>query len=82
MVKFYVIRRVLESMWHKQMALTVTFCDVFQKCRLENAHLEIKRRIREFMMAIFEHLKNKGIIGDYKVNKKGRTFYSISFTKK
>ena len=82
MVKFYVIRRVLESIAHKQMALTVTFADVFKKCRLENAHLEIKRRIREFMMAIFEHLKNKGIIGDCKVNKKGRTFYSISFTKK
>ena len=82
MVKFYVIRRVLESIAHKQTALTVTFADVFKKCRLENAHLEIKRRIREFMVAIFEHLKGKEIIGDYKVNKKGRTFYSISFTKK
>lgn len=82
MVKFYVIRRVLESIGHKQLALTVTFADVFKKCRLENVHLEIKRRIREFMIAIFEHLKNKGVIEDYKVNKKGRTFYSISFTKK
>ena len=82
MVKFYVIRRVLESIGHKQMALTVTFADVFKKCRLENAHLEIKRRIREFMIALFEHLKNKGVIVDYKVNKKGRTFYSISFAEK
>lgn len=82
MVKFYVIRRVLESIGHKQMALTITFADVFKKCRLENAHLEIKRRIREFMIAIFEHLKNKDVIGDYKVNKKGRTFYSISFVAK
>ena len=83
MVKFYVIRRVLESIAHnKQMALTVTFEDVFKKCRLENAHAEIKRRIREFMVVIFEHLKGKGIIGDYKVNKNGRTFYSISYVKK
>ena len=48
----------------------VTFNDVFEKCRLENAHSEIKRRARESMLTFFEHLKHESIIKNFKLTKK------------
>ena len=80
-VKFYTLRRVLESIAHpRQMVPIITFTDVFQKCRLENVHKEIKRRVRELMVAFFEHLQNQKLIKTFEVTKRGTGFYSIEFT--
>ena len=79
MVKFYVMKRVLEIILHN-MTPTITFQDVFKNCRIENAHVETKRRVREFMLAFLEHLKTKKIIKSFELTKKGNTFYSIKFT--
>ena len=80
-VKFYTLRRILESIAHpRQMVPIITFADVFQKCRLENVHKEIKRRVRELMVAFFEHLQNQNLIKTFEVTKKGTGFHSIEFT--
>jgi hypothetical protein len=77
--KNYTMLRLQEIGLHKQLTPTITFKDVFEKLRIENAHAEIKRRVREFMLAFFEHLKSKGIIKSYEVVKHGNTFYGIKF---
>lgn len=79
MVKFYVLRRVLEIILHN-LTSTITFSDVFKNCRIETADNKTKLRAREFMLAFFEHLKTKGIIKSFELTKKGNTFYSIKFT--
>ena len=80
-VKHYVMRRVMEILAHsKQMTPSITFADVFQKCRLENVHREIKRRIRNFMAELFNHLIKNKVIKSFQFTKKGTGFYSIQFT--
>ena len=79
-LKNYSMIRVQEILAHKQMRPIVTFNDVFEKCRLENAHPEIKRRAREFLLTFFEHLKHELIIKDFKLTKKGNAFHSIEFS--
>ncbi len=78
-VKHYVLRRILEIISHNLTA-TITFADVFKNCRLENEPRVIKLRVREFMTELFEYFKSKELIKDYTINKRGRAFYSISFT--
>ena len=77
--KNYTMLRIQEIALHKQLTPTITFADVFKKLRIENAHAEIKRRVRDFMVAFFEHLKSKGVIKSYETVKHGNTFYSITF---
>lgn len=78
-VKHYVLRRILEIISHNLTA-TITFADVFKNCRLESEPRVIKLRVREFMTELFEYFKSKELIKDYTINKRGRAFYSISFT--
>ena len=79
-LKNYVMRRVLEIKLHK-LTPTLTFNDIFTKCRIdENAHNEIKRRAREYIIQFFEHLKNKNVIKDFDVTKKHLAFYSVKFS--
>ena len=77
--KNYTMLRIQEIILHKQLTPTITFSDVFKKLRIENAHVEIKRRIREYMIAFFEHLKSKNVVKSFEVIKHGNTFYGIKF---
>ena len=77
--KNYTMLRIQEISLHKQLTPTITFKDVFKKLRIENAHAEIKRRVREFMVAFFEHLKTEGVVKSFEVVKHGNTFYGIKF---
>lgn len=79
-IKFYVLTRVLEVKLHKQLTPTVTFDDVFYKCRIKNAHREIKSRARETIMAIFKHLQSKEVIQTFESVKKNNSLYSIRFS--
>ena len=79
-LKNYSMIRVQEILAHKQMRPIVTFNDVFEKCRLENADRKTKLRAREFMLNFFEHLKQESIIRDFKLTKKGNAFHSIEFS--
>ena len=77
--KNYTMLRIQEISLHKQLTPTITFKDVFEKLRIENADNKTKMRVREFIVAFFEHLKSKGIIKSYEVVKHGNTFYGIKF---
>ena len=77
--KNYTMLRIQEIILHKQLTPTITFADVFKKLRIENAHVEIKRRIREYVIAFFEHLKSKSVVKSFEVVKHGNSFYGIKF---
>lgn len=78
-VKNYTLQRIQEIIQHKMTAI-ITFEDIFDKCRLTNLHNEQKRRVRKTIIELAEHLQNQGEILSFEVNKKGNSFYSISFT--
>lgn len=77
-VKNYVIQRVQEIKLHKLVA-TIRFDDVFQKCRLSEAHSEQKRRTRKLMTDLMNHLKAKKEIIAFEVHKEKNKFAYISF---
>jgi hypothetical protein len=78
MLKNHVMRRIMEIEAHRQLAPTLTFPDIFEKCRIANAHLEIKRRAREVIVTFLEHLQSKGVIKSFKVTKNGNAFHAIN----
>jgi len=81
-VKTYVLRRVLEILAHpKQMVPVITFADVFQKCRLNNANRDKKRDVREAILALFDYLQTQGLIDAPQLNKKGASPFSVSFSR-
>ena len=67
--KNYVMRRVQEIKLHK-MTPTIIFADIFQKCRIEKADNKVKQRVRENIIKLFEHLKNKNHIKSFELIKK------------
>ncbi len=79
-VKTYVLRRVLEIIAHpKQMMPVITFADVFQKCRLENASRKKKLDVRETILIFLEHLQAQGLVEDFRLNNRSARPYSVSF---
>lgn len=77
MLKNHVMRRIKEIEMHNQLASTLTFPDIFEKCRIENVHLEIKRRAREVIVTFLGHLQAKGVIKSFELTKKGNAFNTI-----
>lgn len=81
-VKTYVLRRVLEILAHpKQMVPIITFADVFQKCRLNNASRKKKLDVRETILGLFDNLHTQGLIDSPQLNKQGASPYSVSFSR-
>lgn len=78
-LKNYALRRVLEIIAH-DMTATLTFGDIFEKCRIENASQKTKLDARNNLVKFFEHLKIEAVIQDFIVTKKRNAFYSIKFT--
>ena len=78
-LKNYSMTRVQEVISHK-MTPTVTFKDIFDKCRIQNTHPETIRRAREYIINFFNHLKNQNIINDFSVIKSGNVFYGLQFS--
>ena len=79
MLKNYAMIRVSEIKLHK-MTPTLTFTDVFKKCRIENATRDKKGDARNTLIKLFEQLKAKGIIKTFELTKRANAFYSIKFT--
>ncbi|MBQ7198568.1 MAG: hypothetical protein IJS29_04830 [Selenomonadaceae bacterium] len=80
-MKKYIIRRICEIKLHKQLYPTITFNDVFKKCRVENTtNREIIRRRREYIVKFFEHLKKQEFINDFEVLKRGNSFHGVKFS--
>lgn len=78
-IKNYVMLRVQEIKLHK-MNPVITFDNVFHKCRIDNAHGEIKRRARDTIVEFMNHLKSHSEIKDFEVTKRGNSFYSVKFS--
>lgn len=78
-LKNYALRRVLEIIAHN-MTATLTFGDIFEKCRIEDASHDKKCDARKNLIKLFEHLKKESVIQDFTVIKKRIAFYSIKFT--
>ena len=79
MLKSYVMRRVVEIKLHKKLRPILTFDDIFKKCRIENAHREIKMNARNTVVKLFEHLQAEGFIKSFELTKEVNAFYSIRF---
>lgn len=78
MLKNYSIRRIQEIKAHrKQMYPTLTFDDIFSKCRIENANRKVKLDARNSLIAFMEYLKNEGELKSFDVVKSGNTFSKI-----
>ena len=77
-LKKYVMRRICEIKLHKQLKPTITFEDVFTKCRVDNTtNREIIRRYREYILRFFEHLKEQNFITNFEVVKRGNSINQI-----
>ena len=80
-LKKYVMRRICEIKLHsKQLTPTITFDDVFQKCKLNSADKKKRQRARDVIIKLFEHLKSQNFISDFDIKKDGGKFTKISFT--
>ncbi len=79
-LKKYVIRRICEIKLHKNLARTITFDDVFSKCRLGKVNRDQEYNARNAVVKFFEHLKAQNCIADFKITKRRNIIYGISFT--
>lgn len=61
---------------------TITFADVFEKCRMENSPRNVKMDARNAIKKLFEHLKENNFIIDFELvrNPQTQKFVSIKFT--
>ena len=79
-LKKYVMRRICEIKLHsKQLKPTITFEDVFTKCRLGNANKFKREDARNSILKFFEHLKEQNFITNFEVVKRGNSIYAITF---
>ena len=78
-VKNYVMLRVQEIKLHKMIPV-ITFDDVFQKCRIQNASRKTKLDARNTMIEFMNHLKSHSEIKEFELTKKGNAFYSVKFS--
>lgn len=81
-LKNYVLRRVIEIMAHK-MTATITWDNVFNRCRISDANRDIKSDARNSIIKLFQHLLSQGFIKSFEHAKKfpeAKRSYGISFT--
>ena len=78
-LKNYSLHRIVEIKAHN-LTPTLTFDDIFIKCRINNASNDIKMNARKTIIKFFEHIKTKKFIKSFEFTKKGNSFYSIKFT--
>ena len=78
-LKSYVMRRVCEIKLHKNLRNIITFHDVFQKCRIDNASRDTKMNARKVIIKFFEHLQAEGFIQSFNTIKENNSLYSIHF---
>lgn len=79
-LKKYVMRRICEIKLHSQLKPTITFDDVFSKCKVNANDKKKKFDARNVIIKFFEHLKSQNFISDFEVKKEGREFSKISFS--
>ena len=78
-LKKYVMRRICEIKLHKNLTPTITFNDVFSKCRLGKVSHDQQYNARNVIIKFLEHLKGQKFITDFEVKKRGNTIYGVTF---
>lgn len=78
-VKKYVMRRICEIKLHK-MTPTITFDDVFQRCRMSNCSRDVKMDARNAVIKLFTHLQEKNFISSFEPVQQRGKFISVKFT--
>ena len=79
MLKSYVIRRVVEIKAHKQLKPTLTFDDIFEKCRIKNASRKTKMDARDVIFKLFQYLQTKDFVKSFRLIKEKNGFHAIKF---
>lgn len=79
-LKSYVMRRIAEIIAHR-MSPTITFEDVFKKCRIDETDRKIHYKARQTIFSFFNHLKSTQHITNFDIKRKevGKDYYGISF---
>lgn len=79
-LKKYVMRRICEIKLHKNLYPTITFDNVFKKCRMLDAKRDAKLDARNAIVQLFQHLKDQKFIKDFQLVKERGKFVSITFS--
>ena len=79
MLKSYVMRRIVEIKAHKQLKPTLTFDDIFEKCRIKNASRKTKMDARDVIFKLFQYLQTKDFVKSFKLIKEENGFHAIKF---
>ena len=79
-IKKYVLRRICEIKLHKNLSPTITFDDIFKKCRMLDSPREVKRDARNAVIKFFEHLQEKNFILSFELVQQCNKFVSIKFS--
>ena len=79
-LKKYVMRRICEIKLHKQLTPTITFEDVFKRCRIKHTSRVQEHNDRDAIIKLFEHLKEQKFIKEYEVKKHGNAIHGVTFS--
>ncbi len=74
------MRRICEIKLHKQLTPTITFDDVFSKCRISHTSREVKRDVRNAIIKLCDYLKAQNFIADFQVVQQRQKFIAIKFS--
>ena len=78
-IKKYVLRRICEIKLHK-MTTTITFDDVFSKCRLLDCPRNVKMDARNSIINLFHHLQEKNFIASFELVLQRQKFVAVKFS--
>lgn len=78
-IKKYVLRRICEIKLHN-MTPTITFEDLFQKCRMSNSPRNVKMDARKAIANLFQHLQMKNFITDFEFVQQRNKFIAVKFS--
>ena len=78
-IKNYMLRRMWESIKHKQMRPILTFKDIFEKAQLFNLSRKQRGRFYQQIEEILDFWVQQDFLVSYKFVTKNKAFYSIHF---
>lgn len=78
-LKNYAMIRICEIKLHN-MTPTLTFDDVFKKCRIADAPKKTKENARNTLVKFFQHLQDNGVISSFELIKEHNKFKKIRFS--
>lgn len=79
-LKNYVLRRLVEIKAHKQLAPTLTFADIFDKCSLQRSSKQRKSVARGIISTFLDHLKARNFIRNFELIRREHTFHLVKLS--